>query len=139
MCQRLKKGGKGMDYKKYDVVYGKFTEMNGESIQAGYRPAVVIQNDIGNKFSPTLLVIPLSSQLKKLDMPTHTLIKYNELNGLKKDSVLLAEQATTISKKMVRKIGYIEDRSLQKKIFKCFIYSAAFGDQDEDLRELQIM
>lgn len=136
----MRKGGKGVEeYKKYDVVYGKFTDANGESIQAGYRPAIVIQNDIGNKFSPTLLVIPLSSQLKKLDMPTHTVIKNDSKNGLRKDSVLLAEQATTISKKKVKKIGSIEDRSLQKKIFKCFIFSAAFGDQDEDFQELQIM
>lgn len=128
-----------MEFKKYDVIYGDFPDMNDESIQAGYRPAVVIQNDIGNKFSPTLLVIPLSSKLKRLKMPTHVVIKNNDSNGLSKDSVLLAEQATTISKKKVKKIGSIEDRSLQKKIFRCFIYSAAFGDQDKDLQDLQII
>lgn len=128
-----------MEYKKYDVVYGEFPTMNDESIQAGYRPAVVIQNDIGNKFSPTLLVIPLSSKLKRLNMPTHVVIKNDDSNGLSRDSVLLAEQATTISKKKVKKIGSIDDRELQKKIFRCFVYSAAFGDQDEDLQELQFI
>lgn len=128
-----------MDYKKYDVIYGEFPKMNDESIQSGYRPAVVIQNDIGNKFSPTLLVLPLSSQLKKITMPTHTIINKDFDNGLTQKSILLAEQVTTISKKKVRKIGSISNRDLQKKIFKCFVYSAAYGDQDEDFRELKIM
>lgn len=128
-----------MEYKKYDVVYGEFPTMNDESIQAGYRPAVVIQNDIGNKFSPTLLVIPLSSKLKRLNMPTHVVIKNDDSNGLSRDSVLLAEQATTISKKKVKKIGSINNREVQKQIFRCFVYSAAFGDQDEDLQELQFI
>lgn len=128
-----------MDFKKYDVVYGEFPAMNDESVQAGCRPAVVIQNDIGNKFSPTLLVIPLSSKLKRLNMPTHMVIQHDERNGLSRNSMLLAEQATTISKKKVKKIGYIDDRELQKRIFRCFVYSAAFGDQDEDLRDLQFI
>lgn len=129
-----------MEYKKYDVVYGEFPKLDGgSSVQSGYRPAIVIQNDIGNKFSPTLLVLPLSSQLKKVTMPTHIIINDSSDNGLKRKSLLLAEQVTTISKKKVKKIGCISDRALQKKIFKCFVYSAAFGDQDEDFQELQIM
>lgn len=128
-----------MEFKKYDVVYGEFPATNDESVQAGYRPAVVIQNDIGNKFSPTLLVIPLSSKLKRLNMPTHMVIQHDERNGLSRNSMLLAEQATTISKKKVKKIGYIDDRELQKRIFRCFVYSAAFGDQDQDLRDLQFI
>lgn len=127
-----------MEYKKYDVIYGEFTDVNDESIQAGYRPAIVIQNDIGNKYSPTLLVLPLSSHLKKLNMPTHTLLKRSPGNGLTKDSIVLAEQATTINKARVKKIGHIEDRITQKQIFRCFIYSAAFGDHDEDFREIQL-
>ena len=66
------------------------------------------------------------------------LIERNEENGLKTNSMLLAEQISTIDKKKVKKVGTISDRELQKSIFKCFIYSAAYGDCDDDLRELQI-
>ena len=51
--------------------------------------------------------------------------------------MLLAEQITTISKSKSRKIGRVTDRETQKEIFKCFIYSAAYGDFDQDLDELQ--
>lgn len=123
-------------YNKYDVVYGKISQ-NEESIQSGCRPYLVISNNIGNKFSPTLLVIPLTSQLKNTNQPTHTVIKCDGTNGLISDSMLLAEQITTISKNKARKIGRVTDRETQKEIFKCFIYSAAYGDFDQDLDELQ--
>ena len=123
-------------YSKYDVVYGELPK-NENSIQSGYRPCLVISNDIGNKYSPTLLVIPLSSQLKNANQPTHTIIKCDADNGLTSDSMLLAEQITTISKIKSRKIGRVTNRETQKEIFKCFIYSAAYGDFDQDLDELQ--
>lgn len=126
-----------MKYNKYDVIYGEFPDRDG-SIQSGYRPGIVIQNNIGNTYSPTLIAIPLTSKIKNLDQGTHMLIECNDENGLKVDSMLLAEQIATIDKHNVKKIGQITDRKIQKEIFKCFIYIAAFGDRDEDLRELQI-
>ncbi|WP_024346862.1 type II toxin-antitoxin system PemK/MazF family toxin [Lacrimispora indolis] len=123
-------------YSKYDVVYGELPQ-NGESIQSGYRPLLVIQNNIGNKYSPTLLVIPMTTQLKNTEQPTHTIIKCDNNNGLSAESMLIAEQITTISKSNVRKIGRITDRETQKNIFRCFIYAAAYGDFDQDLKELQ--
>lgn len=126
-----------MDYRKYDVVFGKFPIEEDGSVQSGERPAIVIQNNIGNKFSPTLLVLPLSSQLKKLNMPTHMVLKSDKDNGLTKTSMLVAEHPKTINKEKVRKIGQIIDRNLQRKIFRCFVYSAAYGDDDKDLCELE--
>ena len=126
-----------MEYNKYDVIFGEFPDNNG-SIQSGYRPGIIIQNNIGNKYSPTLIAIPLTSQIKKLEQATHLFIKCNNENGLLKDSMLLAEQITTIDKKKTRRIGSISDRELQKAIFKCFIYAAAYGDQDDDLKEIKI-
>jgi len=126
------------EYNKYDVIFGEFPIKDG-SIQSGYRPGIVIQNNIGNKYSPTLIAIPLTSQLKKLNQATHLLIKSDKKNGLIKDSMLLAEQIATINKKTAKRIGSIYDRELQKAIFKCFIYSAAYGEQDEDLKELKII
>lgn len=124
-------------YYKYDVIFGEFPDNNG-SVQSGYRPGIVIQNDVGNKYSPTLIVMPLTSKMKNLDQATHLLIKCNKENGLRTDSILLAEQISTIDKNKAQKIGHISDRNLQKNIFKCFIYSAAYGERDDDLKELQI-
>lgn len=125
-----------MDYKKYDVIFGKFPIEEDGSVQSGERPAIVIQNNIGNKYSPTLLVLPLSSQLKKIKMPTHMILERDRDNGLTKTSMLVAEQPKTINKNKVKKIGRIMNRELQRKIFRCFVYSAAYGDDDDDLSEL---
>ena len=73
------------------------------SVQGGTRPAVVISNDKGNKFSPVLIVVPLTSRVKKF-MPTHHTIEPSMLNGLSKTSVALAEQIITVGKDMVRNI-----------------------------------
>ena len=126
-----------MRYNKYDVIYGEFPDRDG-SIQSGYRPGIVIQNNIGNTYSPTLIAIPLTSKIKNLEQGTHMLIECSDENGLRVDSMLLAEQIATIDKKKTKKIGQISDRSLQKEIFKCFIHLAAYGEKDEDLKELQI-
>ena len=127
-----------MKFRKYDVVYGKLPDKKG-SIQSGYRPCVIIQNNLGNTYSPTLLVIPLTKQIKNLNQPTHTFIKCNENNGLKVDSMTLAEQTTTINKDEVYKVGEIKDRNLQKEIFRSFVYAAAYGNEDADLREIQFI
>ncbi len=124
-------------YNKYDVIFGEFPDSDG-SVQSGYRPGIVIQNNIGNKYSPTLIAMPLTSKIKNIGQATHMLIKCDKENGLSTDSMLLAEQISTIDKKKAKKVGTISDRDLQKSIFRCFIYSAAYGDWDEDLKELQI-
>lgn len=135
----MMKGGKDMSdkYNKYDVIFGDFPDVDG-SKQSGYRPAIVMQNNIGNKFSPTLIVLPLTKKIKNVEQPTHTVIQKDIDNGLSYDSMLLAEQITTIDKTKVKKVGKISNRELQKSIFKCYIYAAAYGDFDEDLKELQI-
>lgn len=124
-------------YNKYDVIFAEFPERNG-SIQSGYRPGIVIQNDIGNKYSPTLIALPLTKKLKNMEQATHLLIEKNSDNGLSVDSMLLAEQVATIDKSKAKIIGRITDRNLQKSIFKCYIYAAAYGDNDKDLKELLI-
>ena len=73
------------------------------SVQGGTRPAVVISNNKGNKFSPVLIVVPLTSRVKKF-MPTHHTIEPSMLNGLSKTSIALAEQIITVGKDMVRNI-----------------------------------
>ena len=79
------------------------------SVQGGTRPAVVISNDRGNKFSPVLIVVPLTSRVKKF-MPTHHTIEPSMINGLSKTSIALAEQIITVGKDMVRNIvGVLEE------------------------------
>ena len=79
------------------------------SVQGGTRPAVVISNNKGNKFSPVLIVVPLTSRVKKY-MPTHYTIEPSMVNGLTKTSIALAEQIITIGKDMVRNVvGTLEE------------------------------
>lgn len=126
------------EYSKYDVVFGEFPTKDG-SIQAGKRPAVVIQNNIGNKHSPTMLVIPLTKHIKHIKQPTHTIIRKNSENCLRADSMLLAEQTTPVNSNNFVRVGRISDRVTQKRIFRCYIYAAAYGEDDEDLREIQFV
>ena len=71
--------------------------VNKGSRQNGIRPAVIVSNNIGNKFSPTVLAMPLTSQPKK-PLPTHGRIKATQVNGLDCDSTFLAEQSAPVDK-----------------------------------------
>lgn len=83
------------------------------SEQGGVRPVLVIQNDIGNKFSPTVIVAAITSQINKAKLPTHVEINAQEY-GIQKDSVILLEQIRTIDKKRLReKIGHLDDRLME--------------------------
>ena len=76
-----------------------------DSEQGGVRPVIVVQNDVGNKYSPTIIVAPVTSQMNKAKLPTHVKLKGNKY-GLPKNSVALMEQLRTIDKKRLReKIG----------------------------------
>ena len=120
-----------MDIRRYDIVQVDLGKADlGQVIgseQGGIRPVLVVQNDIGNKFSNTTIVIPLSSRLKSLNQPTHTLIRKSVDNGLKTDSVLLGEQMRVISsQRIIKKIGTITDENEQKEIRR--VYEANFGE-----------
>ena len=84
--------------------------LGNNSVQGGVRPAVVISNNRGNKFSPVLIVVPLTSRMDKKYMPTHHTIEPSMINGLSKTSIALAEQIITVGKDMVRNIvGVLEE------------------------------
>lgn len=126
----------GAQFKKYDVLYANFDGNEG-SEQGGERPAIVIQNNVGNKYSPTLIVLKMTSEYKKEDLPTHLLVKANNENGLRLDSMLLAEQIMTIDKsRIIDKVGSITDRETQREVFKRFLASAIYGYGDPDGSEL---
>lgn len=115
-----------MDIRRYDIVEADLGKTVG-SEQGGRRPVLIIQNDMGNQFSNTTIIIPLSSKLKSLNQPTHTLIKRSMNTGLKTDSVLLGEQMRVISnQRIIRKIGSVTNEEEIKEIRR--VYQANFGD-----------
>ena len=89
-----------MDIRRYDIVQADLGQVVGFE-QGGIRPVLIIQNDIGNIHSCTTIVIPLSSRLKSLNQPTHTLIRKSIDTGLRTDSVLLGEQIRVISNQRI--------------------------------------
>lgn len=94
--------------KRGDIFYADLSPVVG-SEQGGLRPVVVIQNDIGNRYSPTTIVAPITSQTNKSKMPTHVHIRSRQ--DLPKNSVILLEQIRTIDKKRLReKIGRFDER-----------------------------
>ena len=99
--------------KRGDIYYADLSPVIG-SEQGGIRPIVVLQNDIGNKYSPTIIVAAITSQINKAKIPTH--IELNaEKYGLSKDSVILLEQIRTIDKKRLKqKISTLSKGYLQR-------------------------
>lgn len=109
------------EYKMFDIVYVNMTEKRG-SEQSGIHPYIIIQNNIGNKYCPTILGMSLTSVLKKEYMPTHCIIHKTHNNGLKNDSMLLGETLTQISKeRVIKKIGYIDDDKAKDDIINVYI------------------
>lgn len=100
-----------MVVKRGDIFYADLSPVIG-SEQGGTRPVLVVQNDVGNKFSPTVIVAAITSQINKAKLPTHIEISARDV-GLLKDSVILLEQVRTIDKKRLReKIGTLGDELL---------------------------
>ena len=86
------------------------------SEQGGIRPVLIIQNDMGNKHSPTVIAAAITSQTGKTKLPTHIEIG-SQNNGLKADSVVLAEQIRTIDKSRLKeKIGHIDDENIISQV-----------------------
>lgn len=97
-----------MIIKRGDIYYADLSPVIG-SEQGGVRPVLIVQNDIGNKYSPTVIAAAITSQINKAKLPTHIEIGAQEY-GLQKDSVILLEQIRTIDKKRLReKIGHLDD------------------------------
>lgn len=97
-----------MNVKRGDIYYADLSPVIG-SEQGGVRPVLVIQNDVGNKYSPTIIVAAITSQINKARLPTHIEINAQDF-GLPKDSVVLLEQIRTIDKKRLReKIGHFTE------------------------------
>ena len=102
-----------MTVKRGDIYYADLSPVVG-SEQGGIRPVVIVQNDIGNRHSPTVIAAAITSKTTKAKLPTHIEVFADE-NGLNKDSVILLEQVRTIDKKrLTEKMGHLEEDVMQK-------------------------
>lgn len=102
-----------MIIKRGDIFYADLRPVIG-SEQGGIRPVLIIQNDVGNRHSPTVIVAAITSQLHKVKLPTHVEIEAGKCN-IVKDSVILLEQLRTIDKKRLKdKVCHLEPEILKK-------------------------
>lgn len=96
-----------------DIYYADLSPVIG-SEQGGIRPVLIVQNDVGNRFSPTVIAAAITSQSEKAKLPTH--IKINaQGSGLAKDSIVLLEQVRTLDKKRLKeKMGTLDTRHMNQ-------------------------
>ena len=111
--------------KRFDIVLVNFGNEYIVSEQGGIRPAIIVQNDIGNFYSTTTLVMPLTTKIKNINQPTHTILKKQK--GLSANSMVIGEGIRQISKtRIIKFLGTISDESEMNNIRK--IYYANFGE-----------
>ncbi len=108
-----------MTVKRGDIYYADLSPVVG-SEQGGLRPVLIVQNDVGNKYSPTVIAAAITSQVGKNRLPTHIDVLAdhsgkNESHGLAKDSIILLEQIRTIDKRRLKeKMGHLDDDVMKK-------------------------
>ena len=100
-----------MVVKKGDLYFADLSPVVG-SEQGGVRPVLVVQNDVGNKYSPTIIVAAVTSQINKAKLPTHVELRASD-GGLSKNSVVLLEQLRTIDKRRLKEhIGTLSETQM---------------------------
>ena len=115
-----------MSVKRGDIYYADLSPVVG-SEQGGLRPVLIIQNDVGNKYSPTVIAAAITSRLGKTRLPTHIDI-YADKVGLAKDSVVLLEQIRTLDKRRLKeKMGHLDD-ALMNEVNTAIAVSFGLGE-----------
>ena len=116
-----------MQIKRGDMFYADLSPVVG-SEQGGIRPVLIIQNDLGNKYSPTVIAAAITSQTSKNKLPTHIEINSSSC-GLKSNSVVLAEQIRTIDKSRLKeRIGHIDDEKIINQVNNALGVSFGLGN-----------
>jgi mRNA interferase MazF len=115
------------DVRRGDIYYADLSPVVG-SEQGGIRPVLIVQNDVGNKHSPTVIAAAITSQINKARLPTHIELSA-QTYGLTKDSVVLLEQIRTIDKKRLKERMGRLDNELMGKIDNAIAVS--FGLQND--------
>ncbi len=115
-----------MSVKRGDIYYADLSPVVG-SEQGGLRPVLIIQNDVGNKYSPTVIAAAITSRLGKTRLPTHIDI-YADKVGLAKNSVVLLEQVRTLDKRRLKeKMGHLDD-GVMTEVNNAIAVSFGLGD-----------
>ncbi len=101
-----------MNIRRGDIYYADLSPVVG-SEQGGLRPVLIIQNDVGNRHSPTVIAAAITSRMGKNKLPTHIDVSGTDV-GLAKDSVILLEQVRTIDKRRLKeKMGHLDDETMR--------------------------
>ena len=127
-----------MELHRYDIVEAEITMTSPSgSVQKKKRPYVLVGNDKGTMTAPIVIAMPLTSVIKKHNLPTHGCIEANDNNGLKRYSMVLGEQPYTLDKEteIVRKIGSITDQS-QRDMVNKVCWNTLFFGEDINWKEL---
>ena len=115
-----------MSIKRGDIYYADLSPVVG-SEQGGLRPVLIIQNDVGNRYSPTVIAAAITSRLSKTRLPTHIDV-FADRVGLVKDSVILLEQVRTLDKRRLKeKMGHL-DESIMAEVNRAIAVSVGLGD-----------
>ena len=102
-----------MNVRRGDIYYADLSPVVG-SEQGGMRPVLIVQNDVGNKYSPTVIAAAITSKTSKSKLPTHIEV-FADQYGLAKDSVILLEQIRTIDKtRLKEKMGHLDDAVMDR-------------------------
>ena len=113
-----------MNIKRGELYYADLSPVVG-SEQGGIRPVLVVQNDVGNKYSPTVIAAAVTSKINKAKLPTHIELSSNSY-GLAKDSVILLEQIRTLDKRRLKeRIGSLSDATMNR-VDKAILISLGF-------------
>ena len=113
--------------KRGDIFYADLSPVVG-SEQGGVRPVLIVQNDVGNRHSPTVIAAAITSRMGKTKLPTHIDI-YADRVGLSKDSVILLEQIRTIDKKRLgEKMGHL-DEAIMDRVNTAIAVSFGLGER----------
>lgn len=116
--------------KRGDIYYADLSPVVG-SEQGGLRPVLIIQNDIGNRYSPTVIAAAITSRISKTHLPTHIDV-YADRVGLAKDSVILLEQIRTLDKRRLKeKMGHL-DESMMNEVNTAISISFGLGTPEQD-------
>lgn len=119
-----------MDLQRYDIIKARIKYEGEGSVQAKERPYVIVSNPIGTKHATIITVMPLTSKIKKMNMPVHCCISADDNNGLSEYSMVLGEQIITISKdEVIERLGNVTNHNERKLIDKVCFNGLFFGTE----------
>lgn len=126
-------GGAHGGVRRGDVFYADLSPVVG-SEQGGLRPVLIIQNDVGNRYSPTVIAAAITSRMGKTRLPTHIDI-YAERAGLARDSVILLEQIRTLDKRRLKeRLGHLDDGVMARVNAAIAVSFGLGGERDSGTR-----